>query len=107
MTTEPGIYRKGVAQSSMRLLFHRIRFGRFLRLQCREEALRNRMIPAIALATPADYPAEGVEGLANIIADVLTATIGVKQCPARRRFLMASIASALSTSSSGLRSERL
>jgi hypothetical protein len=43
------------------------------------------MIPAIALATPADHPAEGVEGMANIIADILTATIGVKQRPARRR----------------------
>ena len=77
---------------SMRLLFCRIRFGRVLRLQRREEALRNRMIPAIALATHADHPAEGVEGLADIIADVLTATIGVKQRTARRRFLMAGIA---------------
>ena len=74
---------------SMRLLFCRIRFGRVLRLQRCEEALRNRLIPAIALATPVDHPAEG---LANIIADVLTATIGVKQRPARRRFLRTSIA---------------
>ena len=84
--------RDGLCDRSMRLLLRRIRFGRVLRLQCCEEALRNRMIPAIALATHADHPAEGVEGLADIIADVLTATIGVKQRPARRRFLRTSIA---------------
>ena len=77
---------------SMRLLFCRIRFGRVLRLQRCEEALRNRMIPAITLATHAGHPAEGVEGMAKIIADVLTATIGVKQRAARRRFLRTSIA---------------
>ena len=60
---------------SMRLLFCRIRFGRFLRLQRREEALRHRIIPAIALATHAGHHAEGVESTAKIIAGVLTATI--------------------------------
>ena len=57
----------GLCDRSMRLLFCRIRFGRFLRLQCREEALRDRMIPAIALATHGGHHGECVEGLADII----------------------------------------
>jgi hypothetical protein len=50
------------------------------------------MIPAIALTAHADHRAEGVESPANIIAGALIATIGVKQRPARWRFLRTSIA---------------
>ena len=69
-----------------------IRFGRFFSLQCCEEALRDHIVPAISLASHAGHEAECAEGFTEIIAGVLTATIGVKQRAGRRRFQMAGIA---------------
>ncbi len=57
-----------------------------------EETLRDRIIPAISLATHAGDHAECAERVAEIIAGVLTAAVGMKQRAERRRFEMAGIA---------------
>ena len=52
---------------SMSVLLGRIRLCRFLGLQCSEEAFRDRVIPAISLATHAGDHAECAESVAEII----------------------------------------
>jgi len=83
---------------AVRLLFCRIRLCSLFSLQCREEALRDRIIPAVSFPTHARDHAERTDSIAKVVAGVLAAAVGVKQRAGRRGLEMTGVALARQSS---------